>query len=82
MAKRTETVEHAGGMTMWISVKDRVPETGLPVLAWYAQNSQKADRQMAVVATYGDRFPEKWVTQVGKIMVRVTHWMPLPSPPT
>jgi hypothetical protein len=70
----------------WISVEDSLPETGflpfttlsLCVLAW---SNQCQDSEDAFIAVYGD--DGKWRTEepmdAGEI---VTHWMPLPAPPT
>ena len=58
--------------TNWISVKDRLPEEDVRVLVWLNTN-----RSYTKIDT-DRRFEGKWVRWVSD----VTHWMPLPAPPT
>ena len=59
-------------MAEWISVKDRLPESGKRVLA---------------CDDFGKIFFSKWLGGVGcwidekHNVGHVTHWMPLPEPP-
>ena len=61
--------------TEWISVKDRLPETGKRVLT-YADNG-------AMFAAHLDGY---WYIDTGEMyystpLANITHWMPLPEPP-
>lgn len=64
-------------MTEWISVKDRLPEPDVNVLArcFYHECWQ------TFVCHVSKRNPGKWYTGVAGQWVPVTHWMPLPEPP-
>lgn len=53
----------------WISVKDRLPEFGTPIL--YYRDS------IGMQTTTWDREEEKYY-----VMNDITHWQPLPTPPT
>ena len=58
----------------WISVKERLPETGQEVLMWqecqpYAPGSFRYD-----MCVYNTGVYQPW-------WKHVTHWMPLPEPP-
>lgn len=63
----------------WISVKDRLPETGDTVLAW-RESTFTPGVYYASTGTFGfyhegiwgDKDEDNW---------NVTHWMPLPEPP-
>ena len=59
-------------MSEWISVKDRLPETGNWCLCF-------ADRQVEILFLDGTN-PVFWL-QLGDFEHEVTHWMPLPEPP-
>lgn len=61
----------------WISVKDRLPEDGVSVLAicFY-----KEKRRM-LVCYMSKKNVGNWYTKVAGQRVQVTHWMPLPEPP-
>ena len=59
-------------MSEWISVKDRLPETGVEVLAYSDGDIYTVvhciDGSWIASSTYYDLY-------------HVTHWMPLPEPP-
>lgn len=64
-------------MSDWISVDDRLPDMGQPVIEWgaheypttaYRVNTHNGFRWR----TYSD----------GEVIAGVTHWMPLPEPPS
>lgn len=58
-------------MAEWISVKDRLPAVNETVIAW---DSDINEPELAFMTIYNEWFG---------VMAcdRVTHWMPLPSPP-
>lgn len=56
----------------WISVEERLPEEDIRVLVWL-----NTDRSYTKIDT-DRRFEGKWV----RWSTDVTHWMPLPAPPT
>lgn len=56
----------------WISVEDRLPDEDIRVLVYL-----DTDRSYTKLDT-DRRFEGKWV----RWSTDVTHWMPLPSPPT
>lgn len=66
--------------TNWISVKDRLPETNQEVLVY--RGSHIGD--LMNVYTYVGN--DKWEDEYGYWSVTddegITHWMPLPAPPT
>lgn len=70
-------------MSEWISVKERLPESGIPVLVaylGYRTGEQRCDG-VAVVDNNG-----VWGWWDGgnaeeTVIVEITHWMPLPEPP-
>ena len=55
----------------WISVKDRVPESGIGVLVF-------TDDYCAYTAHYDGYW---WLSGEPTLSYDVTHWMPLPAPP-
>lgn len=55
----------------WISVKDRLPEPTVEVLAFHSP-----DRVIDFSWVYGDG---SWAFERSRGLV--THWMPLPAPP-
>jgi len=70
----------------WIPVAERLPEPRM-VVAVYVQGDAPADRSITVAhhwlgqwrSTYAGEEPlEEWCNVDGD----VTHWMPLPAPPT
>lgn len=69
-------------MREWISVNDRLPEVGVPVLAF------DSSKVYVALLPACDEYCEHWtVTEdyccscLGCTGV-VTHWMPLPEPPS
>ena len=60
----------------WISVKERLPNFGIPVLICWDGYTDIAEYLCGMVCP-------KWRTQhYGTIdLTSVTHWMPLPEPP-
>ena len=66
----------------WISVKDRLPETGIYVLASCTMKVRdKIDYRNAVVMAFtcDEGFVDTELDEV--ITEGTTHWMPLPEPP-
>ena len=57
----------------WISVKDRLPESGKRCLVYAAQG---IERHISI-ASFGRHFH----LSGRRAYWRVTHWMPLPEPP-
>lgn len=55
----------------WISVKDRLPEIKQGVIVWL---SEKGFNEHNVAKTTYDKY--------GFNLSNVTHWMPLPTPPS
>lgn len=69
-------------MSEWISVKDRLPETGIYVLASCTMKVRdKIDYRNAVVMAFtcDEGFVDTELDEV--ITEGTTHWMPLPEPP-
>lgn len=63
-------------MSDWISVKERLPEKGVPVLAW---NDSWGDIYMMVIDRSG-----RWADMPYYDLddpSKPTHWMPLPPAP-
>lgn len=58
-------------MNEWISVKDRLPEDGELVVTYSDLNKRVSSCECL----------KSYVTQYGNYS-KVTHWMPLPAPPT
>lgn len=68
-------------MSNWVSVKDKLPEHGVRVLAHTGTFFQsycvaKLDRDFGTLNS-----PVFWDTSTGLFIDDVTHWMPLPEPP-
>ena len=62
-------------MSEWISVKDRLPEVRIIVLAYAAQTN-------GIYFAFRERDSENFVNyDSGYYLNTVTHWMPLPKPP-
>lgn len=68
-------------MAKWVSVQDRLPTDNTLVLAW---DSEGADVMRFRNAYTDDKrhHAAKWVYEDRIIVTGVTHWMPLPEPPT
>lgn len=66
----------------WISVKDRLPESGVDVLCWYSYFRYGRYNRMYQTYGIGVCFNGNWC---GEVSVgrncRVIAWMPLPEPP-
>lgn len=58
----------------WISVTERLPERGVPVLLW-VHNSWMAVGKLDKV------FKDEFVINALCFTEHITHWQPLPSPP-
>ena len=63
-------IEQAPTIGGWISVKDRLPETGTLALVFGSAGAMTVARYIAV---------NQWL--VPGIFSAITHWMPLPTPP-
>lgn len=72
-------------MSEWISVKDRLPESGVPVLVTfvgYTDNKLHSDgvaRWEPDLNGYNGGW--EWTLDFSDATVEITHWMPLPEPP-
>lgn len=62
-------------MTEWISVKDRLPDIGKPVLIVIDSSNVDAGRLL-----FEDNGP--WFFSETTLISNVTHWAELPPPPT
>ena len=60
----------------WISVKDRMPEDGQEVIVY----SPDEDVQSGVC--YFEDYGFQGDCNLRSILVNITHWMPLPEPPS
>ena len=65
----------------WISVEDRLPEAGVPVLAVYIGCNTRELRNDLIVTISGGVWCYWECGPDGKCRVEITHWMPLPEPP-
>jgi hypothetical protein len=69
----------------WISVEDRLPEIDSPVLGCVT-NSYSLTGKVSVSTIRYCGISDGWETLDGEYvecrLARVTHWMPLPKPPT
>lgn len=57
----------------WISVKTKMPQTGVPVLAYHSTNGNMKSNY---INDNGD-----WMIACNGITEDITHWQPLPEPP-
>jgi hypothetical protein len=57
----------------WISVKDRLPEDGEPVLVYKERHSEAYGNMSTAYYRRG-----RWFGSIGEV---ITHWMPLPDAP-
>lgn len=62
-------------MSEWIDVRDKLPETFVPVIVC----RKGKDGSPIVESGYSD--VNGWWRIYGTRTKRVTHWMPLPEPP-
>lgn len=65
-------------MSKWISVEERLPENAESG-NWTAANVFCKDGHIRIY-DYNIK-SKKWKHGLNDIMVKVTHWMPLPEPP-
>jgi hypothetical protein len=72
-ARAIEKIENAPTIGGWISVKDRLPESGKRCLVYAAQG---IERHISI-ASFGRHFH----LSGRRAYWRVTHWMPFPEPP-
>lgn len=70
------TVNLAG---QWISTKDRLPEDGKNVLIFTDKNG---GAYSFGVVRCNSPIGSFWATNGAMLPYNVTHWMPLPTPPT
>lgn len=63
--------------TRWIPVTDRMPETGVEVLAY----SESVGLQVAHTVAARGVLAWYWGTS-GVLGIDATHWLPLPEPPS
>lgn len=72
-------------MTDWISVKERLPDDGVEVLACYNNIYKVLDKKIdsfeIEMLRYFSSGIGKWVDRTNYEYVGITHWMPLPEPP-
>ena len=67
-------------MSEWISVKDRLPKDGIPVLAFVFDTIEVG--YIETLTT--DDYEFHWIgdhNYIDKGHRAITHWMPLPKPP-
>ena len=64
-------------LTGWVSVKERLPEADVAVLARCFYN----ESWRTLVCHTSKRDAGEWYTNVAGQWVQVTNWMPLPEPP-
>jgi hypothetical protein len=66
----------------WISVEDRLPEQNEAVIGCVADKYSLTGRVSVSTVCYCGIF-DGWETLDGEYVEgRVTHWMPMPKPPT
>lgn len=63
----------------WVSVKDRLPEEGLKVLAYDCEDDIESIKIDYVVSFGTNEWV--WACRLVDDYAQVTHWMPLPKPP-
>jgi len=61
----------------WISVEDRLPSVGKGVLACQDKKVYYAELKVGMLTRR-----DCWYSITYGILLHVTHWMPLPEPPT
>lgn len=71
-----------GCTSMWISVKDGLPEDGKEVLCWYEYFRYGSYNRMFQTYGIGHCYNKTWCGEVANgTRSRVIAWMPLPEPP-
>ena len=69
----------------WISVKERLPEEYVPVLAFgiYSMSGdQRSDEPIISLVEYKGKNKDYWPQEYDAFgLIKVTHWMPLPDKP-
>ena len=82
MSERSKVAFLAGyqAAQQWINVKDRLPEDGIPVLAFVFDTMEVGYIEMLIT----DDHEFHWIgdhNYIDKGHRAVTYWMPLPKPP-
>jgi Protein of unknown function (DUF551) len=67
-------------MSEWISVKDRLPEDGIPVITVYSGCTQHITYWL-VDGSWYPAYSDEEEDPTGVIEGVFTHWMHLPEPP-
>ena len=76
----------SGGSLEWVPVTERLPDLGRRKVVRYVTVELHSDPVLTFgdgeqcVATYGDA--DGWLSVDNVLLDSVTHWMPLPAPPT
>ena len=82
-ASRGSGANYSAFPNSWIPVTERLPEDGVPV-AIVADRGRTPDNRGVVAA--GELYHGCWYHTLPGLVVRqiadVTHWMPLPAPPS
>lgn len=67
----------------WISIKDRLPECGIPVLVTYLGYNTGKQHCDGIAAVDSGGMWGWWDGDDAEetVIVYITHWMPLPNPP-
>ena len=69
-------------MNKWISVKDRLPETFMVFPRWIILSIGTDNAELGILSRITDQGNPEWRhKETDKILMNVTHWMPLPAPP-
>lgn len=76
LREQSGTDTNVGGK--WISVKDRLPDKTNTYLAYCGEYDGINLLNYAVLGIVGDKIKGKWKSKYRT----VTHWQPLPEPPT
>ena len=66
----------------WISVKDRLPEEGIYVLAWDGNHARDNGDPYYEIAAYRTFGHGSFFVCPPYCLNNITHWMPLPKPPS
>ena len=65
----------------WISVKDRLPELGKPVLVFDRYEGRRTNGSIRQVRRNKNSQDNFSMDPDYKLEPRYTHWMPMPKPP-